>query len=136
MSAAAGSGEPAVTQILRAALLPLAARRQTITYRELAALAGIRPPHSIHKVTLGLEALLREDHDAGRPLLAALATSRATGGLPGRGFFELLRSLACYQGPDSGVEASAFHRAELERVWHYWGAVAGGSATEAPRGGA
>ena len=46
-----------------------------MTYRDLATLAEVPPPHRIHDLTLALEDLIREDHRAGRPLLAALAKS-------------------------------------------------------------
>ena len=106
---------------LRLVLYDLARMRDRVTYRELALLAEVPQPHSIHKLTLALEALIREDAAAGRPLLAALAVSRGPAALPGRGFFELLRTLGLYQGPDSGAEAAARHAAELERVWKHWG---------------
>ena len=105
---------------LRERLLPLARARQTITYRELALRAEVPPPQTIHKLTLALEALAREDHAAGRPLIAALAVSRTAGALPGRGFFQLLATLGRYDGPDQGPEAAAAHAAELERAWDYW----------------
>ena len=57
--------------IVRACLLRLAAERRTATYHELAAQAALAPPHRIHSLTLVLEDLIRDDHAAGRPLLAA-----------------------------------------------------------------
>src|SRR3546814_13625210 len=80
---------------LRQALLDCAAAGATITYQELAQRASFPGPHTIHRLTLLLEAMAREDHAAGRPLLAALAVSRTQkgpdgGGIPGRGFFQLL----------------------------------------------
>lgn len=102
---------------LREALEALAAERRTMTYRELAVLAAVPEPHRIHKLTLALEDLAREDQAAGRPLIAALAVSRGGSGLPGRGFFELLAELGRYAGPPQGPEAAAWHAAELERVW-------------------
>ena len=102
---------------LRDLLGGLARERRTVTYRELALLAEVPPPHSIHKLTLTLEDLVREDHAAGRPLLAALAVSRGGAGLPGRGFFELLQTLGRHQGDWDGPAAAATHAAELARVW-------------------
>ena len=75
------------------------------------------PPHAIHKLTLALEDLVREDHAAGRPLLAAVAVSRTGNGIPGRGFFQLLSELGRYAGPDRGPVAEAAHAAELARVF-------------------
>ena len=106
---------------LREILTDLARKRTCVTYRNLAALAAVPPPHTIHKLTLALEDLIREDAAAGRPLLAALAVSRGPAAIPGRGFFELLRELGLYEGPDSGAEAAAFHSAEVERAWNHWG---------------
>ena len=106
---------------IREALLPLAKARQIISYQELALRAEIPPPHRIHKLTLALETLVREDHAAGRPLLAALAVSRGQGGIPGRGFFQLLAELKRHDGPDRGAEAERAHRQELESAWDYWG---------------
>jgi hypothetical protein len=70
---------------LRTCLLRLAAERRTATYHELADLAGVPPPHRIHSLTLLLEDLVREDHAAGRPLIAASAVSRAQNGISRRG---------------------------------------------------
>ena len=117
-------GESLATE-LRRVLRPLAAGRHTVTYRELVALANVPPPHRIHTVTLALEDLMREDQAAGRPLLAALAVSRHSGGIPGRGFFQFCAALGLYDGPDQGPEAAAFHAAELERAFAYWGSGPG-----------
>ncbi len=102
---------------LRDALAELAAERRTATYKDLAARVQVPPPHTIHKLTLALEDLLREDAAAGRPLLAALAVSRGPAGLPGRGFFLLAAELGLYDGREDGPEARAFHAAELARIF-------------------
>lgn len=106
-----------LAQELRAVLAALAAEARTITYQALAQRIAVPPPHRIHKLTLALEALVREDHAAGRPLLAALAISRGPEGLPGRGFFQLLTELGRYQGPDRGAAAATAHGAELQHLW-------------------
>ena len=108
-------------QRLQAVLEDLAPQGCSITYRELAAAAGILPPHSIHRVTEALEELIRQDHAAGRPLLAALAVSRGAAGIPGPGFFMLLQSLGRYRGPPKGPEAAACHARELAAALAYWG---------------
>ena len=108
---------------LQAVLEDLAPQGRSITYRELAAAAGILPPHSIHRVTEALEELIRQDHAAGRPLLAALAVSRGAAGIPGPGFFMLLQSLGRYRGPPKGPEAAACHARELAAAVAYWGDV-------------
>ena len=105
---------------LRRELIACAAAGET--YQELARRSDFSGPHMIHRLTLLLEALVREDHAAGRPLLAALAVSRVTG-LPGRGFFHLLEEFGRYEGPDQGPEAAARHARELEAALAYWGSA-------------
>jgi len=77
----------------RAFLEIVAKRRIFITYQELANALRILPPHSIHRVTEALEHLMEEDAAAERPFIAALAISKARGGLPGQGFFDCARRL-------------------------------------------
>jgi hypothetical protein len=72
----------------RAILESVAKRRILITYQELANALQILPPHSIHRVTQALERLMEEDTAADRPFIAAVAISKARGGLPGAGFFD------------------------------------------------
>ncbi len=116
--------------VVRACLMRLAAERRTATYHELAAMAGVPPPHRIHRLTLMLEELVREDHAAGRPLLAACAVSRAQNGIPGPGHFQLLRELGRYRGADRGAPAAACHAAELSAAWDYWGGRSTGNRRE------
>lgn len=111
---------------IRETLSEIACKGETITYRDLAARAEVPPPHAIHTLTLLLEDLVRQDHAAGRPLLAAVAVSRAQAGVPGPGFFQLLSELGRYGGPDRGAEAAAAHAAELQAAWAYWGGPRGG----------
>src|SRR3984957_5380916 len=75
----------------RAFLENFAKRRIPITYQELAKALQISPPQSIHQVTEALERLMEEDAAADRPLIAALAISKARGGLPAPGFFDCPR---------------------------------------------
>ena len=106
--------------VLAARLRPIledAARRcATLTYLELAAAAGLGPPRAIHRVTGALEATMRDDHAAGRPLLAAVVVSAKRGGTPAPGFFRLAAELGAYFGPERGPQAALFHAMELERV--------------------
>jgi hypothetical protein len=67
---------------VRGFLENVAKRRTCISYQELAKALHILPPHSIHRVTEALERLMEEDAAAGRPFIAALAISKARGGLP------------------------------------------------------
>lgn len=110
----------AIAAMLRPVLQAAARRGRTLTYRDLAVEARVPPPHSIHKTTEALEHLVREDHAADRPLLAAVAVGKA--GLPGPGFFQLLTLLGRYDGPNRGAEATERHAAELEAALAYWGA--------------
>lgn len=117
---------------LRRELAACAAAGGTVTYQELARRAAVPGPHTIHRLTALLEEIMREDHAAGRPLLAAFAVGRAQRspqghGVPGRGFFQLLAELGRYDGPDQGPEAAAQHARELAAALAHWG----GRRTEA-----
>jgi hypothetical protein len=114
----AEAADPAVVAALRPVLEDVARRRATITYRELARAAGVAPPHSIHKTTLALESLMRADAEAGRPLLAAVAVGKT--GRPRPGFFQTLRALGRYHGPDTGPDAEAAHDRERAAVTAAW----------------
>lgn len=114
-----------VMAALRRALTACAETGETVTYQDLARRVAFPGPHTIHRLTEMLEVLIREDHAAGRPLLAALAVSRAQrnaegDGIPGRGFFQLLAELGRYEGSDQGPEAAACHARELEAAQAYW----------------
>ena len=78
-----------------------------ITYQELANALQILPPHSIHRVTEAL-ANLMEDAAADRPFIAALAISKARGGLPGPGFLDCARRLGRFAGDPDGQDARTF----------------------------
>jgi hypothetical protein len=105
----------------RAFLETVAKRRILITYQELANAVQILPPHSIHQVTEVLERLMEEDAAADRPFIAALAISKARGGLPGSGFFDCARRLGRFTGDADAQDARTFHAAELNAVFAYWG---------------
>ncbi len=106
---------------VREFLESLAKRRNLITYQELANALQILPPHSIHQVTEALERLMEEDAAADRPFIAALALSKARGGLPAPGFFDCARRLGRFAGDPAGQEARTFHAAELNAVFARWG---------------
>ena len=63
-------------------------------------------------VTEALERLMEEDAAADRPFIAALAISKARGGLPGPGFFDCARRLGRFAGDPDGQDARTFHAAE------------------------
>ena len=115
--------EPATLLTLRAFLEKVAKRRITIAYQELANALQFLPPRSIHRVTEALEYLMEEDASANRPFIAALAISKARGGLPGAGFFDRARSLGRFAGDSDGQDDAAFHAAELNAVFARWGDV-------------
>ena len=106
---------------IREFLESLAKRRNLITYQELANALQILPPHSIHQVTEALERLMEEDAAADRPFIAALAISKARGGLPAPGFFDCARRLGRFAGDPDGQDAWSFHAAELNAVFARWG---------------
>ena len=108
---------------VRAFLENFAKRRIAITYQELAKALQILPPHSIHQVTEALERLMEEDAAAHRPFIAALAVSKARGGLPASGFFDCARRLGRFAGDPDGPDAWSLHAAELNSVFARWGAV-------------
>ena len=105
----------------RALLENVAKRRVPISYQELAKALQILPPHSIHQVTEALERLMEEDVAADRPLIAALAISKARGGLPAPGFFDCARRLGRFAGNPDSQDAWSFHAAELNAVFARWG---------------
>ncbi len=118
------SGEVGIPspEALTKALLPIACAGGTITYQALAEALALVPPHTIHRVTRALEALMAADAQAGRPPLAVVVVSRTRGGLPAPGFFIAARRL--------GFFAPAEHTpAELHRGLHE-------AVTAAARGGA
>jgi hypothetical protein len=102
---------------VRAFLENVAKRRTTISYQALAKVLQILPPHSIHQVTEALQRLMEEDPAADRPFIAALAISKARGGLPAPGFFDCARRLGRFAGDPDGQDARTFHAAELHAVF-------------------
>lgn len=88
-------------------------QRQTLTYLEVADALDMPGPRRIHKTTRLLEILLKRDAEAGRPLRAALATSRVNRGLPARGFFDRAQRLGLFDGGDP----AAFHARLLDELF-------------------
>ena len=58
---------------------------------------------------------------ADRPFIAALAISKARGGLPAPGFFDCARRLGRFAGDSDGQDERTFHAAELTAVFARWG---------------
>jgi hypothetical protein len=109
----AGSASAELAPRLRALLEGLPAEGMSITYQQAAEALGLVPPHTIRRVAVALETLMREDVAAGRPLIAALVVSRR-GALPRQGFFELAVELGRFPA-DPACHAAAY-RQELEGV--------------------
>ena len=98
---------------LRALLEGLPEAQLPITYQQAAEALGLVPPRTIQRVALALEALMREDAAAGRPLIAALVVSRR-GELPRPGFFELAVELGRLPADPAGHEMA--YRQEFRQV--------------------
>jgi len=96
------------------------------TYQELAKALALTPPHRIHQVTEALEHLIAEDAATARPFIAAIAISKARGGLPAPGFFDCARRLGRFAGDAAGLEASRLPCAGVQRR----GRVLGGNGNQ------
>lgn len=110
IEAAAGKEKDLCNEV-RAFLESLPASRTPITYGALARGLGLWAPGSIARVTRALELTMREDAAAGRPFIAARVVSRRRDSLPGRGFFDLARTLS--RAPADGESEAQFHAREL-----------------------
>ncbi|GKW50354.1 hypothetical protein [Halomonas sp. NCCP-2165] len=94
---------------LRRLLCSLPDAQLPLTYQQAAEALGLVPPRTIQRVALALEALMREDVAAGRPLIAALVVSRR-GALPAQGFFDLAVALGRFPA-DPARHAEAYREA-------------------------
>ena len=106
---------------MRAFLENVTKRQIRVTYQAPAWAFQILSPHSIYRVAEARERLMEEDAAAGRPFIAALAISKARGGLPAPGFFDCARRLGRFAGDPDGQDAWSFHAAELNAVLARWG---------------
>lgn len=109
--AASEDASAALTDRVRQYLETLPLDRLPVTYGQIARALGMDMPGSIRGVTDALEATMRQDAQAGRPFIAARAVGRGSGKLPGRGFFELARSLG--RAPRPAETEQAFFQREL-----------------------
>lgn len=123
-----------IAEQLRAWLQNMATAGLTITYGQLAMLLDLSPPNTIHQIALALERMMEEDAEAGRPFLAALAVSKAPGGLPAVGFFDCAKRLGRFAGDTDGGEARSFYVSELNAALKFWGAGDDGCCKEGGRG--
>lgn len=95
----------ALQESLRLALLN-AGKPQS--YGSLARDLDVSGPGAIARVTMALEALMRDDMAAGRPFVAAMCEGKLSGGMPALGFFQMAVALGRYAGPVDGPEAVTF----------------------------
>jgi hypothetical protein len=109
--------------LLRKALTDQAKAGRVTTYRELADRLGLKPPQTIHRLAQALEALMEEDAAAGRPLLAALCTSKVSPGLPAPGFFIKANMLGVYSGEAESTQALDFYENERRRALSFYGSL-------------
>ena len=112
-----------LTRRLRAHLQRIAVRGEPVTYRAVAEALALKPPHTIHQVAQALEGLMREDAANDRPFIAALVISRARGGLPAPGFFDMARELGRFDGEPSGQDAATAHAAMVAAAVAFWSAA-------------
>ena len=105
---------------IRIQLQRLAARGEPITYKALAEILEVEPPHRIHQVTEALEWLMREDAANEHPFIAALVISRARGRLPAAGFFDIAKELGRFDGDPSSPDATASHGAMFAAAAAFW----------------
>jgi Fe-S cluster biogenesis protein NfuA len=110
----AAEREQALADRVRAHLSGLAPKDTPVTYGALARALGLWAPGSVRKITRALEVTMREDAAANRPFIAARAVSRGSEGLPGKGFFELARTLP--GGPVDGESDQDFHARHVGRL--------------------
>lgn len=106
---------------IRIHLQRIAVRGEPITYKALAEALEVEPPNRIHQVTEALEWLMREDAANDHPFIAALVISRARGGLPAAGFFDIAKELGRFDGDPSSPDATASHGAMFAAATAFWG---------------
>jgi len=104
---------PDLAARLREWLAALPDEALPVTYQQAAEALGLTPPGTIQRVAQALEALMREDVAAGRPMIAVLVVSRR-GDRPRQGFFELAAALGRF--PAAPAAQHAAYRREWEQV--------------------
>ena len=119
-----GKTRQTIAPRLLAHLQKIAEQRVPITYQELAKALELVPPNAIHQVTEALEHLMAEDAATDRPFIAAIAISKARGGLPAPGFFDCARRPRRFASDEEGPEAWAFHAGEFNAAVSFWAATA------------
>jgi len=99
----------------------VAKEQRTITYGEIAPLAGLDMGRAEDRNSIAeiLDEISRHEHEQGRPLLSAVvvhAQGGDSGGVPGTGFFTMAKSVGLYRGGDRVT----FFALELGRVHKAW----------------
>lgn len=115
-----GASANALAQPVRAYLSQTSGLALPMTYQALASALELRPPNTIHQLTMALECLIKEDAAAERPLIAALVVSKGRGGLPAPGFFDCARRVGCFGGEPEGAESAAFYAEEFQKAVEFW----------------
>ena len=106
---------------LEALLMEAARGRRSMTYAEVLAHFGIRiTPRRVFALCRDLGEVCARNRARGEPELAVLVVRKADR-LPGEGFFHGYWRDGVYDGPSTGPAASAFIRAETERVFAFFG---------------
>jgi hypothetical protein len=102
-----------------AKLICVAHDKQTITYGQLAPLAGLISGGNNFAVEIGhlLGEISEDEHNAGRPMLSAIAVNLK--GMPGGGFFNLARLLGRLASKTKPDEIN-FWNNEVTAIHNYW----------------
>lgn len=100
-------------------LITAAQRRETVTYQEIASIAGLPPSGNYMGKEVGylLGEISDDEHANGRPMLSAIAVN--TQGKPGSGFFALARDLGKLQDATPEGEQQ-FWEKEKAAVYATW----------------
>ena len=109
------------TNLVRKILTERCTNRLVITYKDLAILLGIAPPHSIQQLVMLLESCQEDDAVLQQPQIASVVVQKTGLNYPRAGYFQKLSSLGLYSGPDQGPEAQMWHQNELEKVFEHYG---------------
>lgn len=111
---------------LRQLLQQAALRQRTLGYLEVAEALKLHQAPRISRVAALLELLLRQDHAAGRPPVAAMVVGK--NGVPRSGFFELLAELSGQPAPAEPGAALRLHRQLLAQLYAAAGPQAPGAS--------
>ena len=96
----------------------VAKAQRTITYSEIAPLAGLdmENPDDRNRIATILDEISRHEHAQGRPLLSAVVVHKGEGS-PGDGFFKMARAVGAMLPGDDRL---TFFACELGRVHEAW----------------